>query len=133
MAYVALPLALGTVAGLSVHRWPRVARILVGKNPAPRAWDHLFSPRPGGVVRLKLKDGGYVGGLFGDRSYAAGYPEEPQDIFLERTYRVRDDGTFEEGTAEGGYDEIGSGVLIRWDEIQLLDIFEEESEGEGDG
>lgn len=48
-----------------------------------------------------------------------------------RVSRVRDDGTFEEGTAEGGYDESGSGMLIRWHEIQLLDIFEAEPEGEG--
>lgn len=126
VAYVALPLTLGTVAGLSVHRWPRVARVLVGRDPAPRAWDHLFSPRPGGVVRLRLKAGGYVGGRFGKRSYAAGYPEEPQDLYLERTYAMDDDGSFTEGGDEGGYDEIGSGVLIRSDEIEFLEFFEGE-------
>lgn len=126
VAYVGLPLALGTFAGSSVHRRPFASRVLVGKDPAPRAWDYLFSPRPSGVVRIRFKAGGYIGGRFGKRSYAAGYPEEPQDLYLERTYAMRDDGAFVEGDDKGGYHEIGSGALIRWDEIEFLEFFEGE-------
>ncbi|MEX0874880.1 MAG: DUF6338 family protein [Actinomycetota bacterium] len=134
IAYVVAPIALGTVSGLSIHRWPGLSRVLVGRDPAPRAWDFLFSPRPTGVVRIQFKDGRYAGGLFADSSYAAGYPEEPQDFYLERMYRVLEDGSFAEGDTEGGYDEIGSAALVRWEEVKVLEfIHDEDEEEETDG
>jgi hypothetical protein len=123
IGYVAIPIGLGTLAGLSVHRWTTVSRVLVGRDPAPRSWDFLFSPRPAGVVRVEFKDGRFAGGVFAAEWYAAGYPEQPQDVYLERMYRVLDDGTFAEGDDEGGFEEMGSGALIRWDEIKVLEFF----------
>ena len=38
--------------------------------------------------RVEFKDGSYAGGLFDQDSYAAGYPEQPEDIYLGRMYRV---------------------------------------------
>jgi hypothetical protein len=50
---------LGTLAGASVRSKKRVAklfvRIVAGRDPAPRAWDWLFAPRPSGTVRMRLK------------------------------------------------------------------------------
>ncbi|MEX2556684.1 MAG: DUF6338 family protein [Actinomycetota bacterium] len=124
LAYVMVPIAGGTIAGVSIHRWPRLSRILVGRDPAPRAWDFLFAGRPQGVLRARLKSNDrWVGGWFGERSYAAGYPEQPQDLLVERTYRLLEDGSFAEGEADGGYDEIGSSLLIRWEEIVELEFF----------
>lgn len=46
-------------------------------------------------MRLRLKESGdWVGGLFRADSYAAGYPEEPQDLSLEQAYEMLADGTF---------------------------------------
>lgn len=123
LAYIAVPVLTGTLAGRSVGRWPRTARLLAGRNPAPRAWDHVFFGEPSGIVRLQMKDGRWIGGLFGGDSYAAGYPEEPQDIFLERNYRIDDEGIFLR-TQDGGFDPIGSGVLVRWEDVRSLEFFE---------
>lgn len=85
-------------------------------------------------MRIQFKDGRYAGGLFADSSYAAGYPEEPQDFYLERMYRVLEDGSFAEGDTEGGYDEIGSAALVRWEEVKVLEfIHDEDEEEETDG
>lgn len=64
--------------------------VAAGRDPAPRAWDHVFLARPAAVVRIRLRDGaGYVGGLFGEKSYAAGYREAPEDLYLEDAYLTR--------------------------------------------
>jgi hypothetical protein len=63
-----------------------------------------------------------VGGFFGKASYAAGYPDEPQDLLLEKTYLVHEDGTF--AVAEdGSYRDLGSQLLVRFDEIEFLEYF----------
>lgn len=123
VAYVAIPLALGTLGALAVnHGWTRTARVVAGRDPAPRAWDFLFSPRPAGLVRARLKNGdGWVGGLFGENSYAAGYPESPQDIYLESTYVVETDGSFARD-GQGNPMELGSGILVRADDILHLEF-----------
>ena len=60
--------------------------------------------------------------LLGDASYAAGYPEIPQDIFLEKAYLMNADGSFSTAT-DGGYEETGSQLLIRWEEVEFLEFF----------
>jgi hypothetical protein len=128
LAYVITPFVLGTWAGRAVRssnaRWKSVGRIISGKDPAPRAWDFLFSSSPGATIRMRLKDEGtWVGGQFGEDSYAAGYPEEPQDLFLEMTYAMdQEDGSFTQDE-NGDFVEIGSGLMIRWSEVQFLEVF----------
>jgi len=86
------------------------------------------------VVRLKLKDGEWIGGLFGDNSYAAGYPE-PQDLLLEQAYEVLDDWRFAQGDTPEDFVPVGSSILISWTEVQFLEAFDftrpDESEGDG--
>jgi hypothetical protein len=131
--YLGIPI----LAGIVVARIARgtseasnvAARVLVGRDPEPRAWDHLFWQRPTGVVRMRLKnDDGHpwVGGFYGKHSYASGYPEASQDLWLERSYVMNDDGTFvakETENREREYVETGAGLLIRWEEIDLLEFF----------
>jgi hypothetical protein len=126
LAYIGLPAALGTVVGRSVRsehpRAQRFARIMAGRNPAPRAWDDLFAGRPSGTIRARLKvDLSWVGGSFGEDSYAAGYPEEPQDLLLEQSYKMSADGSFVE--ENGSFVVIGSRLLIRFEEIDVLEFF----------
>ena len=121
--YVGIPVVLGFLASMSARQNGLLGRILVGRNPAPRAWDDLFWRGPALVVRMKLKDGEGVGGLFGDDSYASCYPE-PQDLLLEETYEILDDGTFAEGDKPEDFVPLGSSMLISWSEVQFLEAFD---------
>jgi hypothetical protein len=41
----------------------------------PTAWDHLFRQRASCFVRVRIKDGTWVGGWYGDKSIASAYPQ----------------------------------------------------------
>lgn len=134
LLYISLPIVAGTAVGKTVRAsssgWQRIGRILAGRDPAPRAWDYLFTSRPAASVRLKLKAGHWLGGFYGDRSYAAGYPEEPQDLFLERTFAMdQEDGAFVLDD-EGEPVDLGTALLIRWDEVAFMEVV---SQGEVSG
>lgn len=94
---VALPGAVGTVLG-GMYRtrstrpsWQRkLLRVVLGRDVAPRAWDDYFSERPTTYLRVRTTDGALLAGLFASRSYAAGFPQDP-DLFLEQAYRVDPD------------------------------------------
>ena len=129
IVYVALPLILGTWVGRGTRHRARWSRMFTGPSPAPRAWDHLFASQPDGWIRLRLKEGTWLGGAYsqpeGDElgSYAAGYPD-PQDLYLWRLAEVDpESGAFQ-------FDETGQirmtsgGILIRWDEVQYLEFID---------
>jgi hypothetical protein len=128
IAYILIPAILGSVTGVGVRRpagtrLRRLARYLAGRDPAPRAWEALFTSNPVGAIRARLKsDGSWIGGRIGRRSYAAGYPEVPQDLLLEATYKMEPGGAFS-ATPSGEPVEIGSQLLVRWDEIDVLEYF----------
>jgi hypothetical protein len=131
--YVAAPLALGTAVALFVRadsewtaaRWAHLSRrLLVGRAPAPRAWDALFSRVDEALIRVKLKTGAWIGGGYGDRSYASGYPHAPQDLLLEQTFQMRDDGSFE-ADEQGGLVPLDTSLLLRWDEIESIEVIRE--------
>lgn len=126
IVYVAVPFAIGTAAGRAVQsekRWVQpFARAMAGKDPAPRAWDFLFAGKPSGTLRIRLKGGDWVGGAFGADSYAAGYPEQPQDLLLERTYLMRDDGSFLRAD-NGEFVDVGSQLIVGWDEVCFIEFF----------
>ncbi len=130
LTYVLLPTAVGSVIGSGQQRKSRWVTALVGDAAEPRAWDYLWRPGVQGVVRLKLKSGFWLAGIFGttaggQRSYAAGYPEA-QDLYLSLQLKV------EPTTGEFVQDPQGypvpvegrSGLLLRWDEIEYLDFQE---------
>lgn len=70
----------------------RLLRFLLGRSPAPRAWDNLFAERPTAYLRIETVDGTALAGLFADASYAAGFPNDP-DLYLEQAWSVTDDGS----------------------------------------
>jgi hypothetical protein len=121
--YVGIPVVLGFLASRSARNNGWLGRILVGRNPAPRAWDELFWRGSPLVVRMKLKDEEWVGGLFGDSSYASGYPE-PQDLLLEEAFEISNDGTFVAGETPEDFVPLGSSILISWSEVQFLEAFD---------
>jgi hypothetical protein len=128
IAYAAVPLAGGTIIGFATHRGLPWARWFVGPHPAPRAWDYLFEHEPDGYVRMRLKSGTWIAGLFaefnGQAPYTAGYPE-PQDLLLPATVKIDPE------TGETPLDQDGrvmyerGALLVRWDEVEYLQFFEE--------
>jgi hypothetical protein len=91
LVYVAVPTVSGLIVVNAVSAGKGWTRYIAGRSPAPRAWDHLFSPQDlSGWIRLKLKDGDWIVGAYGQsgerrvRSYAAGYPDA-QDLYLVET------------------------------------------------
>jgi hypothetical protein len=126
--YVLIPIGLGLLVGYKRNQRKRWALRLTGSALEPRAWDQMWNRPVKALVRIKLKSGGWIGGIFeasktGEQSYASGYPDDG-DLHLTRqlkvdprtgTYETQDDGTPKV---------IDRGLLIRWSEIEYLDILE---------
>ena len=128
LLYVIIPIALGVIVGRGTVNERRWSKAFTGPSPAPRAWDHLFARRPDGWVRLRLKSGVWLGGAFtsageGLDSYAAGYPDE-QDLFLAEAYSVDPESGEFELDANGDVVPTGSGILVRWAEVEYLDFID---------
>lgn len=130
VTYVLLPSVLGWLMGHGQNQGWRWVLAVVGDSPEPRAWDYLWRPGVQGVVRIKLKSGPWLGGIFatsdsGRRSYAAGYPEDG-DLYLSRQVQVdpvsgafvRDD----QGRAVPA--DGNGGLLLRWEEVEYLELQE---------
>lgn len=96
--------------GLSPRVEDRVLQFLLGRTPAPRAWDNLFSERPNLYVRIETVDGTPLAGRFADASYAGGYPNEP-DLYLEEAFALNEDGSLADSLGYPVY--IPSGQMAR--------------------
>lgn len=128
LAYVLVPTSVGSFVGFGQRRHWAWVLLLVGTNPEPRAWDHLWRPGTEGVVRIKLKSGPWLAGLFattgsGRPSYASGYPEQG-DLYLSLQLQIDPDtGEFQRDDREQPVPVAGeSGLLLRWEEIEYLEI-----------
>ncbi len=132
-AFVIVPSVLGHLVGQGALRGWRVVRPLVGSDPAPRAWDHLFMKGTPGWVRAKLRTGTWVAGQYVrdpnhplDRGYAGGYPG-PGDLLLLHRAEV------DEQTGEWVTDDDGEvcvlepSLLLRWADLELLEFFPSEA------
>jgi hypothetical protein len=128
LLYVIIPISLGVVVGHGTVNERHWSKAFTGPSPAPRAWDHLFGRRPDGWVRLRLKSGVWLGGAFtsageGLDSYAAGYPDD-QDLFLAEAYSVDPETGEFELDEHGDVVATGSGILVRWAEVEYLDFID---------
>jgi hypothetical protein len=127
LAYVLIPVTLGTLVGTGTRKGRAWSRWLTGPYPAPRAWDFLLSGETEGWIRFKLKSGVWLAGVYAKGneriSYASGYPEV-QELFLSVGIRVDPD------TGEFTFDDNGDvyvttgGLLVRWEEIEYLEFIE---------
>jgi hypothetical protein len=123
LAYVLAPFVAGVWVGGLIYAESgakrRMSQVLNGLDPAPRAWDHVFSSGRNTWIRLRLQDGTWLGGLYvrlaKDRSYAAGFPYD-QDLYLCKTAPVDENGAF----LEDPLSNLGPGILVRWAEVQYL-------------
>lgn len=53
----------------------------------PTAWDAAFGEASPGFIRVRMRDGTWYAGYFGENSYASSFPD-PQNLFLEYSYAV---------------------------------------------
>jgi hypothetical protein len=66
-------------------------------------------------VRVRLKDGTWLGGWYGSRSYATSYPE-PSELFLESAWRMNSDGSFADRV------ERTAGLYIRAADADVVEL-----------
>jgi hypothetical protein len=102
----------GRLSRLPNLPWPKAT---TGYESTPTAWDWA-APRKGGIfVRVRLDEGKWVGGWFGDDSFISTYPER-HDIYIELQYDVSVRGKFQdvvEGSA-GLWVAVEPGYLVEW-------------------
>ncbi|MGW6054753.1 DUF6338 family protein [Streptomyces sp. NPDC055189] len=87
-------------------------------RPVPTAWDYAFGTRADSgarFVRARLKDGTWVGGWFGTRLYASGYPQQA-DLYLQVSYQMGADGSF------GPRVESTDGIYLRMADLDLVEL-----------
>jgi hypothetical protein len=77
---------------------PRVDRLLnkIGLgyiDRMPSAWDYVMQQEAPRYVRVHLKDGGAIGGVFAGQSCGSTVPSRA-DIYLEQAWQLDGDGTF---------------------------------------
>lgn len=89
----------------------------------PTAWDLVTTTTEAGWVRVRLADGVWVGGRFGDSSYFSTYPE-PRDLFIQEQFVMSEDGAFEEPLPLSGgvWVAVRDDYLVEW----IHDPIEEE-------
>lgn len=141
LSLCALPAAIGgTLGGLYSTRTERIGwsrlrkhlnkdaeerllRVVLGRTPAPRAWDDLFSDRPTTFIRVRTVDGFWLAGSFADNSYAGGFPNET-DLFLEEAWEIDSEGVLRDHS-------LGYPVYIAAHQIAWLELVHPISENEG--
>jgi hypothetical protein len=123
--YGIIPAAVGLAVGRFVRKKTFLGRAIRSSSAPPRAWDKVFSSQPQGLVRIKLKSGNWIAGVFAETAsgdaYASGYPAE-QDIWLPETVVV------DPTTGEYALDAnrlpkfLTTGILVNWSEVEYLTI-----------
>ncbi|WP_217213262.1 DUF6338 family protein [Streptomyces sp. AC550_RSS872] len=108
--FIAVPAAAAGCASV----WQR-RRLPTRYRAAPSAWDHVFRHRGSCFVRVRLKDGTWLGGWYGSRSYATSYPE-PSELFLESAWRMNSDGSFADRV------ERTAGLYIRAADADVVEL-----------
>ena len=121
------------VLALLMHfaRRSEAAKSVLGRltriHPAPTPWDFAFFRQGPFFVRIEMRDGTNLGGLFADDSFASAYPGD-QDLFLEQAWRLDEHGSFVEPVGDS------AGLLISRGLVRAVELLEPEEEGErGDG
>lgn len=118
----------GRLSGPRVRKW--AVKVGVGEKPWPRAWDYVFGRSQRWWIRAKVKDLGWIGGLYDSRSNAGRYPSDRQDLYLQEIFLVDAQGRFITGTGApipasdakaappGEREDLA--LLIRWEAIEIM-------------
>lgn len=135
IGYLAVPALVGHLLANEFRSGKPLAKAVVGATAPPTAWDAVFSGEVPAYVLMRLKSGQWLGGEYADGSHVAGYPEPP-DIYLARELAVDQElGDFSFDDAGEPMPVGGYGILVRWDEVEYLEIAgndEAEEQASGD-
>lgn len=96
--------------------WIRVRVRRFKEHPIKKPWDYVFSSLEPHWVLVTLKSGEKIGGYYGPESFASSSPA-PEQIFLQNSWVINDD---------GGFDRIkdtSAGILILSSEILYLEFY----------
>jgi hypothetical protein len=107
--FIAIPAAAAWAVG-QVQQRHRPARF----RPEPTAWDYIFRGRSACFVRARLKSGRWVGGWYGLKSHAAGYPNAV-DFYLESAWEMASDGSFVRRIQS-------TGLYLRMDNVEYIEF-----------
>lgn len=94
-------------------------------HPTERAWDYVFGKRNTHWIVVTLKDGNRIGGLYGSNSFASSSPV-PEQIYLEKSWEINDDGGFERERVNT------AGVLIVQTDILKIEFYNYTTGGQDD-
>jgi hypothetical protein len=73
------------------HPFNSLRLMLSTYDPQPSAWDVAFARASKGFVRVRMKDGTWFAGYFGQNSYASSFPD-PRSLFVEFEYSIDQNG-----------------------------------------
>jgi hypothetical protein len=110
LLFVVIP----AVAAAGMALWER-RRAPARYRTTPTAWDHMFGRRGSCFVRVRLKDGTWVGGWYGADSYATSYPD-PGELFLQSAWRMNPDGSFGDRIART------AGLYVRAADVDIIEL-----------
>lgn len=110
---------------VSAERETQLLRLLLGRGPAPRAWDQLFGESPAVYLRGRTPDGAVFAGRFADASYAGGFPHSA-DLLLEEAFTVDPE------TGALG-EPLGYAVYVTADQVGYLEIISEADSNDPQG
>lgn len=115
-ALYALALLFGVPAlSAAVLSWLERRRLRGRYRATPTAWDHMFRDRGPSYVRARLKDGTWVGGWYGQTSFATSSPQ-PAELYLQSSYRMSADGTFLTKV------EATDGLYLRSENVDVIEL-----------
>ena len=130
LPYFVVPFGVGQGLGWAAANNKSWARLLVGSSRHPRAWDHLWSHNKRLIVRINLKSGLHLAGLYepstgGIDSYASGYGEDG-DLYLSRQLIVDSETGDFEVDADGvpTFYQPSTGLLVRAGDVESWHVQE---------
>ena len=83
-------------------------------HPVPTAWDYYFSKQKESWIIVTLKNGKTIYGKFSNHSFASSDAEE-RDLYIEKTYNIKEDMTWVE-------DDKSNGILVTKDEVETIEF-----------
>lgn len=116
-AFYGVVLFIAPVFWVCLYRWLRTTRLFQSMLPHPvsKPWDYVFGRRRPHWAIVHLADGTKVAGRYGSRSFASSAPA-PQQIYLEETWLLNEDGGFERPRVDS------AGVLVLSADIVSIEL-----------
>ncbi len=94
--------------------WLEQHELIIGRPKS--GWDAFFLTKQPAKILVHLKDGSLLGGQVGADSYAGLYPDSGY-IYIEKTWKVSEEGKFEEAIANS------LGVILRPEDYDFVELF----------